>query len=93
MPKYAQDKVFGHYLYFTSFCTVEAMHVHASDKQMTEQKSAKFFVRADGSSVLRRRGDLTKSQQLGIQAYIKQNYLAMYELWATMSANGFFVGK
>lgn len=93
MPKYTQDKVFGHYLYFTSFCTVEAMHVHASDKQMTEQKSAKFFVRADGSSVLRRRGDLTKSQQVGIQAYIKKNYLDMYALWATMSTNDFFGGK
>lgn len=93
MPKCTQDKVFGHYLYFTSFCTVEAMHVHASDKQMTEQKSAKFFVRADGSSVLRRRGDLTKSQQVGIQAYIKKNYLDMYALWATMSTNDFFGGK
>lgn len=60
---------------------------------MTEQKSAKFFVRADGSSVLRRRGDLTKSQQVGIQAYIKKNYLDMYALWATMSTNGFFGGK
>ena len=69
------------------------MHVHASDKQLTERKSAKFFVRADGSSVLRRRGDLTKSQQIGIQAYIKKNYLAMYELWSTMSTNGFFSGK
>ena len=93
MPKYTQDKVFGHYLYFTSFCTVEAMHVHASDKRMTEQKSAKFFVRADGSSFLSRRGDLTKSQQVGIQAYIKKNYLDMYALWATMSTNGFFGGK
>jgi hypothetical protein len=45
MPKYIADKVFGHYLYFTSFCTIEAMHVHASDKKLTEQKSAKFFVR------------------------------------------------
>lgn len=93
MPKYTFDKVFGHYLYFTSFCTIEAMHVHASDRKLTEQKSAKFFVRADGSSVLRRRGDLTKSQQIGIQAYIKKNYLSMFALWSTMSSNGFFVGK
>lgn len=93
MPKYTFDKVCGHYLYFTSFCTIEAMHVHASDKKLTEQKSAKFFVRADGSSVLRRRGDLTKSQQIGIQAYIKKNYLSMFALWSTMSSNGFFVGK
>jgi len=90
MPKYTPDKVFGHYLYFTSFCTIEAMRVHASDRKMTETKSAKFFVRADGSSVLKRRGDLTKSQQLGIQAYIKKNYLSMYAMWSTMSVNGFY---
>ena len=47
---------------------------------------------ADGSSVLKRRGDLTKSQQAGIQAYIKKNHLAMYTLWLTMSDNGFYVG-
>ena len=29
MPKYYQDKIYGYYLYFTSFCTVECMHVHA----------------------------------------------------------------
>ena len=93
MPKYIADKVFGHYLYFTSFCTIEAMHVHASDKKLTEQKSAKFFVRADGSSVLRRRGDLTDREVVGIRAYIKKNYLSMYALWSTMSSNGFYVGK
>jgi len=92
MPKYTPDKVFGHYLYFTSFCTIEAMHVHASDRRLTEQKSAKFFVRADGSTVVRRRGDLTKREMVGIKAYIKKNYLTMYALWSTMSANGFYVG-
>ena len=91
MPKYTEDKVYDHYLYFTSYCTVEAMHVHASDRKLTEAKSAKFFVKADGSSVLKRKGDLTKQQQLGIQKYIKKNYRQMYELWSTMSVNGFYV--
>ena len=31
MPKYYEFKVAGYYLYFTSFCVVECMHVHASD--------------------------------------------------------------
>lgn len=31
MPKYYEFKVAGYYLYFTSFCTVACMHVHASD--------------------------------------------------------------
>ena len=93
MPKYTDHKVCGHYLYFTSYCTIEAMHVHASDRTLTESKSAKFFVRADGSSVMKRRGDLTRQEQSGIQRYIQKNYLTMFELWSTMSVNGFYVGK
>ena len=52
MPKYYQDKICGYYLYFTSFCTVECMHVHASDRKLTEEGSAKFFVKEDGNTVL-----------------------------------------
>ena len=48
MPKYYQFKVIGYYLYFTSFCIVECMHVHASDSKLTESGSAKFFVKANG---------------------------------------------
>ena len=92
MPKYTRHKVFDHYLYFTSFCTLEAMHAHASNEQLTEKNSAKFFVRADGSSVMKRRGDLTKEQVAGIKAYIRENYLDMYNLWRTKSQNGFYVG-
>ena len=33
MPKYYRFKVCGYYLYYTASCTVEAMHVHASDKK------------------------------------------------------------
>ena len=48
MPKYYEFKVAGYYLYFTSFCVVECMHVHASDKKLTEAGSAKFFVKGNG---------------------------------------------
>ena len=34
MPKYFDFMICGYYLYFTSHCIVEAMHVHASDKLM-----------------------------------------------------------
>ena len=43
MPKYYLFRIANHYLYFTSECIVEAMHVHASDRQMTEAYSAKFI--------------------------------------------------
>ena len=44
MPKYLRDKIANHYLYFTSQCIVEAMHVHASDKKLTEKDSAGLFL-------------------------------------------------
>lgn len=31
MPKYYEFKVCGYYLYYTSSCVIETMHVHASD--------------------------------------------------------------
>lgn len=43
MPKYYEFKVCGYYLYYTSSCVIEAMHVHASDKKLTEAGSAKFL--------------------------------------------------
>ena len=58
MPKYYEFKVYGYFLYFTSHCIVEAMHVHASDGKLAEEGSAKFFVRADGSSRVMARGRL-----------------------------------
>lgn len=33
MPKYFEYKVCGYYLYYTSHCIIEAMHVHASDRK------------------------------------------------------------
>ena len=44
MPKYYELKIAGYYLYFTSYCVIECMHVHASDRKLTESGSAKFFV-------------------------------------------------
>lgn len=92
MPKYTEDKIFGRYLYFTSHCVLEAMHVHAGDENMAENTAAKFFVREDGSSEMTRRGDLNDREIHGIQAYIKKNYLAMYAKWTRRSRFGFFKG-
>ena len=92
MPKYYSFLVADHYLYFTSFCVVEAMHVHASDKELTEARSAKFFVRADGSSKMEKRGDLTDRQVSVIQKFIKENYVEMYQRWKTYGGGEFFRG-
>ena len=92
MPKYYEFKVPGNYHYFTSFCVVECMHVHASDKKLTEAGSAKFFVKGNGDSVLQNKGILTDREISKIQAFIKENYEKMYEKWAQYSENGFYRG-
>ena len=81
MPKYFKYKICGYYLYYTSFCIIECMHVHASDSRLTEPGSAKFFVKSDGSTVLQKRGVLTDREVRKIQAFIKEHYLEMYEIW------------
>lgn len=92
MPKYYEFKVAGYYLYFTSFCVVECMHVHASDRKLTENGSAKFFVKGNGDSVLQNKGILTDREVNKIQEFIKENYEKMYEKWAQYSENGFYRG-
>ena len=72
MPKYFQFMVAGYYLYFTSFCVVECMYVHASDSRLTEAGSAKFFVRANGDTELQHRGMLTDREIAIIQKFNKE---------------------
>lgn len=90
MPKYYEFKVYGYYLYFTSHCIIEAMHVHASDGKLTEQGSAKFFVRANGDTEVVEKGRLSTRDAKRIQGFIKDNYLQMYARWSQRSSQGFF---
>ena len=93
MPKYYEFKVAGYYLYFTSFCTIECMHVHASDRKLTEAGSAKFFVKENGDTFLQNNGILNNREILKIQDFIKDNYKDMYLKWAKYSENGFYGEK
>lgn len=93
MPKYYEFKVAGYYLYFTSFCTIECMNVHASDRKLTEAGSAKFFVKENGDTVLQNNGILNNREILKIQDFIKDNYKDMYLKWAKYSENGFYGEK
>lgn len=90
MPKFFPFRIADHYLYFTAKCIVEAMHVHASDKKLTEANSAKFFVRADGSSVMQKQGDLTDREANIIQRFIQANYLDMYKMWKEFGGGDFY---
>ena len=91
MPKYYEFKIAGYYLYFTSYCVIECMHVHASDRRLTE--AAKFFVRDNGDTVLQERGILTDREISKIQKFIKQNYQEMYLKWSAYSEQGFYNKK
>ena len=93
MPKYYEFKIAGYYLYFTSYCDNECMHVHASDRRLTEAGSAKFFVRDNGDTVLQERGILTDREISKIQKFIKQNYQEMYLKWSAYSEQGFYNKK
>lgn len=93
MPKYYEFKIAGYYLYFTSFCIVECMHVHASDSKLTEAGSAKFFVKDNGDTVLQNRGILKDREVSKIQGFIKDNYKVMYMKWSEYSRNGYYDGK
>lgn len=90
MPKYFSFKVAGYFLYYTSHCIIECMHVHASDKKLTESRSAKFFVKEDGTTVLKRKGRLKDREIAEIQKFIKMHYLEMYDTWKEESDNGFY---
>ena len=90
MPKYYEFKVCGYYLYFTSFCIVECMHVHASDRKLSEEGSAKLFVKSNGDTVVQNRGILTDKELHQIQRFIKIHYLEMYTKWKELSPNGYY---
>lgn len=90
MPKYTSDVVAGYILYFTSKCTIEAMHVHASDKELSETGSAKLYVYDNGDTKVERFGNVNHVDMKKIQLYIKANYKIMYEKWCMYSENGFY---
>ena len=93
MPKYYEFKVAGYYLYFTSKCIVECMHVHASDEELTETGSAKLFVKANVESVVQKRVRLNDRELRMIQRFISERYREMYQKWAEYSREGFYRGE
>lgn len=57
MPKYYEFKVCGYYLYYTSHCVIEAMHVHASDRKFTEIKRFLRRVKLNDSAKMKPLGN------------------------------------
>jgi len=90
MPKYYEFKICGYYLYYTSHCLIEAMHVHASDSRLTESSSAKFFVKRNGDTTVEKQGALSDREVRIIREFIKDHYKEMYLKWSEMSNEGFY---
>ena len=66
------------------------MHVHASDRKLTEAGSAKFFVMNNGDTTVENRGILTDRELAKIRGFIKENYKEMYMTWMNYSDKGFY---
>ena len=90
MPKYYEFKVCGYYLYYTASCVVEAMHVHASDRKLTEAGSAKFFVKGNGDTTIVKRGQLNDREIRKIREFIKLHYREMYLKWQEIADTGYY---
>ena len=90
MLKYTSDIVAGYILYFTSKCVIEAMHVHASDRAMTEKRSAILYVYENGDTKVERFGMVNEKDMKKIQQYIKNNHEVMYQKWIKYSDNGYY---
>lgn len=90
MPKYYEFKVCGYYLYYTASCIIEAMHVHASDRKLTEAGSAKFFVLNNGDTTVEKKGQLTDREIRKIRQFIKNHYKEMYLRWQELANTGYF---
>ena len=69
-------------------CIVEAMHVHASDRHLTESGSAKLFVMGNGDTIVKEQGVLTNKELRIIREFIKDNYQEMFLKWSEMKIFG-----
>ena len=90
MPKYTSDIIAGYTLYFTSKCTIEAMHVHASDRELSPAVSAKLYVYDNGDTKVTERGTVNDIDMKKIRNYIKINHKIMYKKWCLYSDNGYY---
>ena len=84
MPKFFNEKVAGHYLYFTSSCAdnEEPAHVHASNaRRLLEAGSAKFWVYYNGEVEIANKGILSENELNLISKFLRKHYRRIFEMW------------
>ena len=69
------------------------MHVHASDRKLTEAGSAKLFVKNNGDTTVEKQGILSEREVRKIREFIKKHYKEMYLKWIETSNTGFYGDK
>ena len=66
------------------------MHVHASDRKLTESDSAKFFVKSNGDTTVEKQGQLNEREIRKIREFIKIHYQEMYLKWQELADTGYY---
>jgi hypothetical protein len=61
-------------------------------RKLTEAASAKFFVKANGDTIVQERGILSDREIRKVREFIQLNYQEMYLKWSQYSKNGFYNG-
>ena len=62
MPKYYEFKVCGYYLYYTAHCIIEAMHVHASVRNLLNLVQLSFLLKVTVTQLLKDRESSLKEK-------------------------------
>ena len=81
MPKYFSYMIAGYFLYFTSHCIIEPVHVHASDSKLSESGSAKLWVKENGDTIIADHGTVSSKDMRKIREYIKDNIDSIKKTW------------
>ncbi len=77
-------------LLYTASCVIEAMHVHASDRKLTESGSARFFVKSNGDTTVEKQSILNEREIRKIREFIKEHYKEMYLKWQELAETGYY---
>lgn len=87
MGKFFKYPVCGYYLYHTAKCGVEPIHIHASDKHLTEKGSAKIWMSRYGDTKVAHQGNISDADMKEIRKHIKTNYEEIIDIWENAFGN------
>lgn len=93
MPKYFTFKICGYYLYFTTSCIDEPIHIHISDTKLSEKGSAKLWLHCDGTTTIQNSGTISDRDMNMIRKFIHKNINTIENKWKEHSNNTNYKNK